>query len=138
MAELQSTPQPDRLRTAPSERFAGPAHAFDLHSALSDLRAEDHPARDGHRQVTIFQQAPVTHVLFAFDRGGSLAEHSTNGLVTIQCLEGHIRVQANNHDYDLPAGQLLVLKPGVPHDVRAEEASAMLLTVHMQQESREG
>ncbi len=137
MPELHSTPQPDRLRTAPSERFAGVAHAFDLQSALRDLRAEDHPARDGHRQVTIFHQTPVTHVLFSFDRGGSLSKHTTNGLVTIHSLEGRLRVQADNQDFDLPAGQMVILKPGVPHDVRAEEASAMLLTVHLQQDSRD-
>lgn len=138
MPETPASPQPDRLRTAPSERFAGLAHAFDLPSALRDLRAEDHPARDGHRQVTIFQQAPVTHVLFAFEHGGALSRHTTNGLVTIHCLEGRLRVHADNQEHDLPAGQLLILKPGVPHDVRAEEASAMLLTVHLQQDTRNG
>ena len=138
MPETNAEPQSERLRTAPSERFAGLAHAFDLHKALADLRAEAHPARDGHRQVTIFHQAPVTHVLFAFDRGGALSKHTTQGLVTIHALEGRLRVQADNHEHDLPAGQMLILKPGVPHDVRAEEPSAMLLTVHLHQDSRDG
>jgi quercetin dioxygenase-like cupin family protein len=30
----------------------------------------------------------------------------------------------------LKAGHILMLNPNVPHDVRAIEASAMLLTVH--------
>ncbi len=137
MPETTAASQPDRLRTAPSERFAGLAHAFDLQTALRDLRAEDHPARDGHRQVTIFHQLPVTHVLFAFESGGALSKHTTNGLVTIHSLEGRLRVQADNQEYDLPAGQMLILKPGVPHDVRAEEVSAMLLTVVLQQETRD-
>lgn len=137
MPELESTLPPDRLRAAPSERFAGPAHAFDLKAALRDLRAEDHPARDGHRQVTIFHQSPITHVLFAFDEDGVLAEHRTNGTISIHSLEGQLLVHANGERYDLRAGQILILKPNVPHDVRATERSAMLLTVHLQHDSRE-
>ncbi len=137
MPELESTLPPDRLRAAPSERFAGPAHAFNLKAALLDLRAEAHPARDGHRQVTIFHQSPITHVLFAFDEDGVLAEHKTNGTISIHSLEGRLLVHANGERYDLKAGQILILKPNVPHDVRATEQSAMLLTVHLQHDSRE-
>ncbi len=131
MPDTHTTPSPERLRTAPSARFAGEAHRFDLHRALQDLRAETHPARDGHRQVTIFQHTPVTYVLFAFDAGGTLGKHSTGGLVTIHVLEGRVIVQAEGVPHDLSVGQLLILRPDVPHDVRAEERSAMLLTVHM-------
>jgi hypothetical protein len=34
------------------------------------------------------------------------------------------------------AGDVLVLDPDVPHDVRASEQSAMLLTVHLGQGDR--
>ena len=138
MSELETSPAPDRLRTAPSDRFAGQAHAFDLNEALRTLRAEDHPARDGHRQVTIMRQAPITNVLFAFDEGGVLAEHKTSGTVTIHGLEGRLLVQADGSDFHLEAGQLLILKPDLPHAVRALAPSAMLLTVHLQHDSRAG
>lgn len=131
MTDTNATPSPDRLRTAPAERFAADTLSFNLRQSLRGLRAEPHPARDGHRQVTIFHKTPVTHVLFAFDAGGALGRHSTSGLVTIHALEGRLLVHADGVPHELPAGQLLVLRPDVPHDVRAEEASAMLLTVHL-------
>jgi quercetin dioxygenase-like cupin family protein len=131
MTDTDITPSPERMRTAPAERFAGEAHSFDLSRALRDLRAEPHPARDGHRQVTIFHHTPVTHVLFAFDAGGTLGRHSTGGLVTIHALEGRLLVHADGVPHQLAAGELLILRPDVPHDVRAEEPSAMLLTVHL-------
>ena len=122
----------DRLRTAPTERFAGPKHLFSLSDALAALRAEDHPARSGHRQVTLLQRGPVTQVLFSFDPGGHLQEHSASGLVTIHALEGRVRVEAEGVDHELTAGSVLILDPDVPHDVRASERSAMLLTVHLE------
>lgn len=136
MDEQQENQQQDRLRPAPVERFAGQSHFFDLNRALSELRAEAHAAKHGHRQKTIFHRAPVAKVLFAFDAGGALANHSAHGLVTIHVLEGHLIVQADGHDYELKAGQILILNPDVPHDVRASEASAMLLTVHMENEKQ--
>lgn len=120
----------DRLREPPSERFAGTAHLFDLAEALRKLRSEDHPPKDGHRQITILHRAPVGHVLFAFEPGGRLAEHSARGEVAIHVLEGHLVVEAEGRDHDLPAGHILYLGPGVPHDVRALQRSAMLLSVH--------
>ncbi len=132
MSTVDAPLEPERLRMPPSERFAGESHQFDLRQALAQLRAEDHPARDGHRQVTIFHHTPVTHVLFDFEAGGVLPEHSTRGLVTIHVLEGRfmIRTDAGSHR-DLRAGALLILNPELPHAVQAVERSAMLLTVHL-------
>lgn len=125
-----------RLREHPTERFAGESHVFDLNEALQKLRAEPHKAQRGHRQQTIFHRAPVTQVLFAFEAGGELAEHSAAGLVTIHVLDGALSVQVAGENHRLQAGQMLVLAPSIPHDVRADEAAAMLLTVHLQKDER--
>jgi len=119
----------ERLRTPPSERFAGPCHLFSLSQALAELREEQHPARNGHRQITLFHRGRVTQVAFWFDAGGHLDRHSASGLVTIHGLEGHLVVAADGDEHDLPAGHVLILDRSVPHDVRALEPSAMLLTV---------
>ena len=121
----------DRLRRPPAERFAGETHVFSLDDALGKLRAEDHPAREGHRQITLLHRPPVTQVLFSFAAGGHLDRHSARGLVTIHVLQGSLRVAADGVDHELGASELIVLDPDVPHDVRAEEPAAMLLTVHL-------
>jgi quercetin dioxygenase-like cupin family protein len=123
-----------RLRSHPSGRFAGESHVFNLGEVLATLRAEAHPAEHGHRQMTIFHRAPVTQVVFAFEPGGELADHAAHGLVTIHVLEGRLAVQADARDHELRAGDLLVLNPDVRHRVRALDASAMLLTVHLERE----
>ena len=122
----------DRLRTPPAERFAGNQHLFSLSDALAELRAEDHPARDGHRQITLFHRGPVYEVLFSFDPGGYLKEHTAPGLVTIRVLEGALSVDAAGEDRQMREGDVLILDPDVPHDVRSESGAAMLLTVHLE------
>ena len=128
----------DRLRTPPAQRFAGEIHAFSLAEALTKLRAEDHPAREGHRQITLLHRPPVTQVLFSFAAGGYLDRHKASGLVTIHVLEGTLRVAAGGEDHELFANEMIVLDPDVPHDVRAAEPGAMLLTVHLKDDEREG
>jgi quercetin dioxygenase-like cupin family protein len=125
-------PGESRLRQAPTERFQGDSHDFDLEAVARRLLAEDHPARDGHRQITLFQREHITHVVFAFERDGHLPEHVTPGLVTIHVHRGRIHVDEAGRAHDLTAGRVLVLDPGVPHSVRAREESVMLLTVHLE------
>lgn len=134
MDEQQANGQEERLREHPAERFAGESHAFNLGEVVRNLRTEAHAAEHGHRQMTIFQRAPVTQVLFAFEAGSEMAEHAAPGLVTIHVLEGRLAVQADGRDHELRAGHLLVLNPDVRHNVHALEASAMLLTVHLEGE----
>jgi len=134
MTPTTTTPDGERLRQAPTERFAGTERAFSLRTALEELRNEDHPARDGHRQIALFHRAPVTQILFSFESGGHLERHTAHGLVTIHVLEGRLAVEAEGTEHDLVAGEVLVLDPDVPHDVRASETSAMLLTVHLERD----
>ncbi len=131
MTEHHTDDPNNRLRARPDERFAGNSRVFDLDASVRDLRAEAPPTQRGHRQITLFKQLAVTQVLFAFDAGSALTNHVAHGLVTIHVLEGQLSVQADGQEHALRAGHILMLNPGVAHDVRAAEPSAMLLTVHL-------
>jgi quercetin dioxygenase-like cupin family protein len=116
-------------RTPPRERFVGSEHLFDLAAEAERLRAEPAPSHDGHRQITLFAESGVSIVLFDFDAGGSLRGHSADGLVNIEVLSGELEIKTSEDRHLLPAGSLLVLRPRVAHDVRAVQATRMLLTV---------
>jgi len=121
----------DRLRPPPSDRNRRPEQLVNLVAIAKALRAEPHPARDGHRQIGLIHQEHMRAVLFAFDAGGRLPEHNAPGLVTIHVLNGRVRVTTAAATHDLGMGQMLVLEPDVPHDVEAPEQSDILLTVHL-------
>jgi quercetin dioxygenase-like cupin family protein len=129
-------PTATRLREAPTTRFSGPQHAFDLLQMSAHLLNETHVGANGHRQMTIFHRDATTMVLFAFEAGGTLANHKANGLVTIHALDGAFTIEAQSEDgwqsHELRASQLLVLSPGVVHNVTAPKASRMLLTVQLE------
>ena len=127
MAQIQG-----RLRDAPVERFAGTEHVYNLAEIAEQLRAEPHPAIYGHRQMTIAHHGSVALVLFDFEADGRLVDHVADGLVTIQALAGHVQVRTSEGEHELGAGTLLVLSPGVAHDLHASVPSQVLLMVHME------
>ena len=125
-------PSGEHVRRPPRERFRGEEHLFDLAEAGEALEREPGDPRNGHRQITLFRRGEVTLVLFDFDEGGWLTDHSADGYVTVQVLTGEIQMTTESTEYAMPAGSLLVLDPGVRHDVRALQSSRMLLTVHLE------
>jgi quercetin dioxygenase-like cupin family protein len=129
----QTTDNPaERVRVHPEERFASPAQKFDLDAVARDLAAEPTATAQGHRQRMLFRRGNATLSLFLFDAGAALREHRTNGTVLIQVLRGRMTVTAGGERHDLPGGSVLSMAAGVPHDVYADVASRMLLTVSLQ------
>jgi quercetin dioxygenase-like cupin family protein len=118
-----------RLRESPRERFGAAENMFDMADALRKLRAENAPARLGHREITLDQNGPVTLMLFSFEAGGILKDHKANGVVTIQALEGEVIVRTETEEYRLSPHQMVMFAPNVTHSVEADRLSALLLTV---------
>lgn len=127
---LTAAPQQPQ-RTPPRDRFQGGEHLFDLPVESQRLLEEPGEARDGHRQITLFRGGGVSIVLFHFEAGGRLKHHAADGYVTVLVLSGEIRMATGEEPHRMSSGSLLVLQPGIVHDLEAETASSVLLTVRL-------
>jgi len=127
---IESAPHAGRLRPHPEERFAAQS-CIDLGAVAARLRSEPSAGERGHRQETLYRHGGSTIALFAFDRFTHLAEHKANGTVSMHVLRGRLKITAAGQVHALGAGQMLVLAPGVPHAVAAEEESEMLVAIHL-------
>ena len=65
--------------------------------------------------------------------GKSMPEHSVEGDVTLQCLEGRVELEAHGKRQALGPGQMVYLAPGVPHALHARENASVLMTVLLNQ-----
>jgi quercetin dioxygenase-like cupin family protein len=119
-----------------AERDVGPLNApslqFDLDEEVRRLWREN-ASRAGRNAKTLAKQDDFRIVLTVLTGGRRIQEHQAAGRISIQAVQGHIRVRTgrepSSEPIDLPAGRLLVLDRGVRHDVEALTDSASLLTV---------
>ncbi len=103
---------------------------FDLSRELNQLHQDEswmQPA--GRSSKTLVKHPDLRIVLIAMKANGRMHEHTATARISVQTINGHIRVHLPKQVVDLPAGNLLALDQCVPHDVEATEDSAFLLTV---------
>ena len=102
-------------------------HQLDLNSE-ADRLAGELPGR-GRVSRTLAREGGVSVVLMAMEAGDTVREHGAPGTTTVQVTRGHVALSADGASYDLRPGQAVMFRPGIRHDVRAEEQSIVLLTI---------
>lgn len=78
---------------------------------------------------TILKADGARVVLFSFDAGQELSEHTAAMPVLLQAVDGHFSVTADGRTVELVPGALVHLGSRVPHAVLAREPGRLLLTM---------
>jgi len=68
-------------------------------------------------------------VLFAFEAGQQLKEHSTSSQILVQVLRGRITMTAGDASVDGAAGTLLQLEANVRHSISAKTRAVVVVTM---------
>ncbi len=86
-------------------------------------------ANDSIVSKTILDKEAGTITLFAFAAGQKLSEHTAPYDAVVQVLDGKGRFTIAGDEFDVPAGEILIMPGNVPHAVNADEKFKMLLTM---------
>jgi quercetin dioxygenase-like cupin family protein len=100
-----------------------------LEEELDELRRQPHYGTSVPSGRTLLKEPDLRIVLMALKAGGRMEEHHASGPISVQVLEGHVRMHLPDGAVDVPSGRILTLEPRIPHDVEALEDSAFLLTI---------
>ena len=98
-------------------------HDFSDVASLVEIQPEATVSR------TVLQAEGARVVLFSFDAGQVLTEHTAAVPVLLQVLDGHLRITADGRTVDLLPGGLVHLTARLPHAIEAVEASRLQLTM---------
>jgi quercetin dioxygenase-like cupin family protein len=102
---------------------------FDLQAELAELRGrQSYPERKPTGK-TLVKEPDLRIVLMALKAGARLEEHDASGPISVQALEGHLRLRVPEGAVDLNAGEMVALEPNIPHDVEGLSDAAFLLTI---------
>ena len=78
---------------------------------------------------TLVDREAGSVTVFSFDEGERLSEHTAPHDALLQALDGTAAVTVAGEEYELHAGESLVLPADEPHAVEAVERFKMLLTM---------
>lgn len=96
---------------------------------LDDLRSLVTVQEDATVSRTVLTADGVRIVLFAFDAGQVLTEHTAAMPVLLQVLDGRLRVSGAGETVELAPCGVIHLDTRVPHTVAAVEPSRLALTM---------
>jgi quercetin dioxygenase-like cupin family protein len=113
----------------PARRLAAPLLTFDLAGEAASMKQEASWQRGDRNAKTLVEDPGFRLVLTVLKAGAQMQEHRAAGWVSVQGLNGHLRLQAGGETADLLPGRMVVLQPEVLHSVEALEEGAFLLSI---------
>lgn len=96
---------------------------------LADLASRVDLAPDATVSRTVMRAEGAKLVLFAFDEGQELTEHTAAVPVLLLTVTGALRVTADGRSVELRPGDVIHLGTRLPHAVLALEPSRLLLVM---------
>jgi quercetin dioxygenase-like cupin family protein len=106
-----------------------PVLSFDLQVELEHVWQQPGYQNGELAGRTLVKQAGLRIMLMALRSGGRMQAHHASGPISIQVIEGRLRVRVSDDRVELVAGHLLALEAGIQHDVEAIEDGVFLLTI---------
>lgn len=79
---------------------------------------------------TFFKGERLKAVLFGFDAGQELTEHTSSQAVVIQIIQGRATVTVGSDKHELGVGSWLHMQPHLKHSVHANSPLMVLLTMY--------
>ena len=99
------------------------------YTLIPNLAAEAEVPDRGTLSRVLHDDDCVRLVLFAFDAGQELTEHTASRPAVLQVLSGRFRVTAGGETFAMGPGAWLLLDAHEPHSLLAEKPSRLLLSM---------
>lgn len=99
------------------------------HSFLTNLIADIDIPAEGTLSKVVFKNDQIRVVLFAFDTGQELTEHTAARPALVQVLSGLLRLTMGADSYDCGPGDWAHMDAKLTHALKALEPTVMLLTM---------
>ncbi|HEY9361820.1 MAG TPA: cupin domain-containing protein [Chitinophagaceae bacterium] len=96
---------------------------------IQQLKSEDTWNKYDHNAITVFKTDALRLVLIAMHQNAELPKHDAEGVISVQVIEGNIEFITDERTAHLGQKQVVTLHAGIPHSLKANEESVILLTV---------
>ena len=109
--------------------LSGDTLRFTLTEECAEARDPDLLARHGRNARTLVKEDGLRVTVVAVAAGGEIPEHQAEGPISVQVVEGSIRLRTPRDEHLMGVGALLTLPARVRHGVSSDGGGVFLLTV---------
>lgn len=99
------------------------------HTLITDLPHRAEIPERGTLSRVLHDDGRLRLVLFAFDTGQELTEHTASMPAVLQVVSGRFQVTAGDDSFEMGPDAWLLLEAHEAHSLRAQEPSRLLLTL---------
>jgi quercetin dioxygenase-like cupin family protein len=103
--------------------------AIDIPSFSKQIKNEKPWNNSDRNAITVFKTNGLRIVLIALHKNAEMIEHTADGMISLQVLEGKIIITTEAQSVELGKGQMLALHENILHSVFAKEETIFLLTL---------
>ena len=119
----------ERPHVTTERSLDGAWQSFDLPVMLKRIKAEDTWRSSSRNAMTLIKGRGQRIVLIALHSKTEIPMHRADGQLSLQVIQGSLRVRTDAQVVTLKKGELLALHAEIPHAIEAMRESAFLLTL---------
>lgn len=122
----------DATRNRPhGDRVIDAPYVFaDLQAFIEQVKDENAWEKSDRNGITVFKTEGMTIVLSVLKEGALIKDNRISGFLTVQVLQGTIRMQTLDGDADMEVNQLMAFHPDIPHSIEARTDTVLLITTY--------
>ncbi|MEO5907863.1 MAG: cupin domain-containing protein [Ginsengibacter sp.] len=117
------------LRPEGGRLMNAPVVSIDVPKFIQQIKSESTWEKNDRNAMTIYKANGMRIVLIAVHEGTVIEKHKTNGIISVQVLDGEINFNTDDNSVNLKKDEMIALHRNVPHSVVAVKESVFLLTV---------
>lgn len=101
---------------------------FEIPDLLEHLKQKDDWMNEKSSSLTLHKDGKMSIVLVAMRGSASIGEHRAQGPITVQVVEGRLRVNTDKESVNVGQNEIVTLPAGLKHSLDALEDCGFLLT----------
>ena len=117
------------LRPEGGRLMDAPVVPMNVPDFIRQIKEEPAWKKSDRNAITIYKTNGMRIVLIALHEDAVMEKHTTNGVVSVQVLDGEVVFNTQENSIVLRKGEMIALHRNVPHSVAATKESVFLLTV---------
>ncbi|MBO9658156.1 MAG: hypothetical protein J7527_04965 [Chitinophagaceae bacterium] len=103
---------------------------IDIPAFIDQIKREKAWEKNDRNGITVFKSSELTLVITALQAAATLDHNNVEAHMTVQVMEGDVRIATTDGDVDMTTGNMIAFHPGIPHKIHAITDVILLITIY--------